>query len=59
MQAATLEANSEHPFGQSILNYAAEIGISPATVERAEAVPGKGVYVTQEGDAILPVTVRC
>ena len=25
------------------------MGISPATVERAEAVPGKGVYVTQDG----------
>jgi Zn2+/Cd2+-exporting ATPase len=47
--AATLEANSEHPLAKSILNHAAEMGISPATVERAEAVPGKGVYVTQEG----------
>lgn len=47
--AATLEANSEHPLAKSILNHAAEMGISPATVERAEAVPGKGVYVTQDG----------
>lgn len=47
--AATLEANSEHPLAKSILNYAAEMGISPATVERAEAVPGKGVYAIQDG----------
>lgn len=47
--AASLEANSEHPLAKSILDYAASFGISPATVERAEAVPGKGVYVTQSG----------
>lgn len=47
--AASLEANSEHPLAKSILTHAAGFGISPAAVEHAEAVPGKGVYVTQGG----------
>jgi len=47
--AASLEANSEHPLAKSILTHAATFGISPAVVERAEAIPGKGVYVTIAG----------
>ncbi len=47
--AASLEANSEHPLAKSILIHAAAFGISPAVVERAEAIPGKGVYVTIDG----------
>jgi Zn2+/Cd2+-exporting ATPase len=47
--AATLEAHSEHPIAKSILDYAAVMHIAPATVEKAEAIPGKGIYVTQEG----------
>lgn len=46
--AASLEAHSEHPLAKSILTYAAAFGISPTVVERAEAIPGKGVYVTIE-----------
>jgi len=47
--AATLEANSEHPLAKSILNYAALAGITPGSVEKAEALPGKGLYATYEG----------
>lgn len=47
--AAMLEANSEHPLAKSILTHAATQGISPAAVEHATAVPGKGVYATQGG----------
>ena len=47
--AATLEAHSEHPLAKSVLTHAATFGITPAVVEKSEAVPGKGVYVTQEG----------
>jgi Zn2+/Cd2+-exporting ATPase len=47
--AASLEANSEHPLAKSILTHAATFGIAPSAVDRAEAVPGKGVYVTLEG----------
>ncbi len=47
--AASLEANSEHPLAKSVLSHAASFGISPQVVERAEAVPGKGVYAIREG----------
>lgn len=47
--AATLEAHSEHPIAKSILDYAAVMHIAPATVEKAQAIPGKGIFVTQEG----------
>lgn len=47
--AATLEANSEHPLAKSILNHAASFGITPMRVESTETVPGKGIFVTQDG----------
>ena len=47
--AASLEANSEHPIAKSILAHAATFNIMPAAVEKAEAVPGKGLYATIEG----------
>ncbi|MEZ4195231.1 MAG: cation-translocating P-type ATPase [Candidatus Paceibacterota bacterium] len=47
--AATLEANSEHPLAKSILNYASALKIFPETVDKAESVPGKGMYVTLNG----------
>ncbi len=47
--AASLEAHSEHPLAKSILAHAATIGISPAQVEGAEAVPGRGIFATLDG----------
>jgi Zn2+/Cd2+-exporting ATPase len=47
--AASLEASSEHPLAKSVLTHAASFGISPHVVERAEAIPGKGVYAIWEG----------
>jgi P-type E1-E2 ATPase len=47
--AATLEANSEHPIAKSILDYAADMNLTPQTIDRAEAVPGKGLIVEQRG----------
>ncbi len=47
--AASLEANSEHPIAKSILAHAATFNIAPAMVEKAEAVPGKGLYATIDG----------
>jgi heavy metal translocating P-type ATPase len=47
--AATLEANSEHPIAKSILAYAADMNLTPQTIDRAEAVPGKGLIVEQRG----------
>jgi P-type E1-E2 ATPase len=47
--AASLEANSEHPLAKSILAHAATFGLYPKMVEKAVAVPGKGMFVTIEG----------
>lgn len=47
--AASLESNSEHPIAKSILAHAVTFNIMPAMVEKAEAVPGKGLYATIEG----------
>ncbi len=47
--AATLEANSEHPIAKSILAYATLQNLAPQAVDRAEAVPGKGLRVVQNG----------
>lgn len=47
--AASLEANSEHPLAKSILTHAATFGLYPMMVEKALALPGKGMFVTVEG----------
>jgi heavy metal translocating P-type ATPase len=47
--AATLEANSEHPIAKSILAYAADLNLTPQAIDKAEAVPGKGLVVEQGG----------
>lgn len=47
--AATIEANSEHPIAKSILAYAAAVSVTPRAVDRAEAIPGKGLVVEHEG----------
>ena len=40
---ASLEARSEHPIAQTIVSYAAEKGIMPASVNDFSAIKGKGV----------------
>lgn len=45
--AASLEAHSEHPLAKSILAHASAQGLMPRAVEKAEAVPGKGLFVIQ------------
>ncbi len=47
--AATLEANSEHPIAKSVLAYAEGQNIVPQTIDKAEAIPGKGLLATQGG----------
>lgn len=47
--AASVEAHSEHPLAKSILAYAAKAGIVPAVIDKSEVVPGKGLYVYQNG----------
>ncbi|VTT99160.1 copper-exporting atpase : Cu2+-exporting ATPase OS=gamma proteobacterium Hiromi1 GN=TBH_C1459 PE=3 SV=1: YHS: E1-E2_ATPase: Hydrolase [Gemmataceae bacterium] len=52
--AAGLERGSEHPLAAAVLTGAAASGITPAAVERFEALPGQGVRGRVEGrDAAL------
>lgn len=46
--AATLEANSEHPLAEAIMDHARGLGIVPREASDFAAVPGKGV-TAQEG----------
>lgn len=46
--AATLEANSEHPLAEAIMDHTRELGIVPREASGFAAVPGKGV-TAQEG----------
>lgn len=47
--AASVEAGSEHPLGQAIVNKAKEKGIKLASIEKFEAITGKGVKAVVEG----------
>lgn len=46
--AATLEANSEHPLAEAVMDHTRELGIVPREASDFAAVPGKGV-TAQEG----------
>lgn len=50
--AASLERASEHPLASAILSGAASRGLSLASVETFEAIPGKGVRGRIEGHAV-------
>ena len=43
VRAAALEARSNHPLARAIVDYAAEIGVTPEPAEDVSALPGKGV----------------
>jgi Cu+-exporting ATPase len=51
--AAAAEVNSEHPLGEAIVRGARDRGISVASPERFEAVPGHGVTAHAAGHAIV------
>lgn len=51
--AAIAEANSEHPIGKAIIDYAKLKGISIRESERFKAIPGKGVIAKYMGKDIL------
>jgi len=51
--AASAEAFSEHPLADAVLAAAAERGVDFGDPERFEAVTGKGVTATVDGDAVL------
>ena len=52
-QAAGLEAGSEHPLAQAILDAARERGLTLPTVERFEAIAGQGASGLVNGQALL------
>ena len=41
--AAALEAFSEHPIGQAILDYARTVGLAPVSVVSSKVMPGRGI----------------
>lgn len=47
---ASLESRSEHPLGKAILEFAAEQGIEYETPTEFEAIPGRGVQATLNGE---------
>jgi len=51
--AAAVEAQSEHPLGQAVVEAAFDAGLALPEVERFAAVAGKGVIATVDGDEIL------
>ena len=53
--AASLESHSEHPLAQSVVRYAEQHAIEPATVKSFRAYPGLGVsgVIAADAEAIL------
>jgi Cu+-exporting ATPase len=51
--AASVEAGSEHPLAQAVVEAARGRGISPAQAADFEAVAGHGVQATVDGEAVL------
>ena len=51
--AASLEANSEHPLAQAVVQRAQESGVEGAEATGFEAIPGKGVKGMVRGKAVL------
>jgi P-type Cu+ transporter len=50
---ASLEAVSEHPLGQAVVEHARDQGIEPGTVEAFESVTGRGVTGSVAGHGLV------
>ena len=50
--AATLEANSEHPLAEAIMDHTRESGIVPREAEDFKAVPGRGVMAREGANVV-------
>ncbi len=51
--AASAQQGNEHPLGRAILEYAENYGIVPAALKSFEAMPGRGVRATIEGQTTI------
>jgi Cu+-exporting ATPase len=51
--AASAERNSEHPVARAVVEGASERGVDTAHVKDFEALPGRGVAATIEGERVL------
>ncbi len=51
--AASLEANSEHPLSQAILDYAKKLGVKTKPVDTFVAITGKGVRGRLDGAEVV------
>jgi Cu+-exporting ATPase len=56
--AAAAERGSEHPLAEAIVTRAQAEGLAPAAAERFEALPGRGVEATIDGQAVLLGNLR-
>ena len=51
--AASLEARSEHPLAQAVLEHAADLSIAPVAVDGFESLTGRGVRAAIDGQHYL------
>jgi Cu+-exporting ATPase len=56
--AATAERGSEHPLAEAIVARARAEGLPPAEAERFDALPGRGVEATIDGQAVILGNLR-
>lgn len=53
MLAAHVENKSEHPLAEAIINEATTYGWEPAELQAFQAIPGKGLEATIQGQHLL------
>ena len=51
--ALALEAKSEHPLSRAVLRHAEKTGLSPQATENFEAIAGRGLAATLDGQSIF------
>ncbi|WP_291318426.1 heavy metal translocating P-type ATPase [Desulfonatronospira sp.] len=56
--AASVEQGSEHPLGEAVVRHAREKGLTLASAETFNAVPGQGIKAVMEGREVLAGNIR-
>ncbi len=51
--ALALEAKSEHPLSRAVLRYAEKAGLSPEATGSFQAIPGRGLAATFDGQSVF------